>query len=172
MSTIIQLTLNQLFLGTSILVLLFGIIQFLLSNWIKSRLEKSIEHEYAKKLEDYKFTQLQRQKAEMIANFFAKWIKYRGKEREFLNDKELIDYYEELNNMSLELCLWIKNEEVLNEIMARTQLKDGSGNIWSITGKVRKLILDIKDDSFDSNNITIWPNAQGLEELFKIKNES
>lgn len=168
MQNIIQITTPQFFLGTFILVISFGVIQFLLSIWIKARLEKSIQHEYDKKLEDYKFSQVERQKAEMIATFFAKWIKYRGKERDFLNDKELIDYYEELNKMSLEITLWIKDEQILNEIMSRTQLKDGVGDIFAITVKIRKLILDLKNDKFDPENITRWPNSEDAKKLFKL----
>jgi hypothetical protein len=168
MSNVIPITIAQLLLGSSLIVLLLGIIQFLLANWIRTRLEQSIQHEYAKKLEDYKFSQVERQKAEMIATFFAKWIKYRGKEREFLNDKELIDYYEELNKMSLEITLWIKDEGVLNEIMSRTQLKDGVGDIFSITTKIRKLILNLKNDKFDYNNITRWPSSEEEKKLFKL----
>ena len=168
MQNAIQITITQFLLGSTFIVLLLGIIQFLLSNWIRIRLEQSIQHEYAKKLEDYKFSNVERQKAEMIATFFAKWIKYRGKERDFLNDKELIDYYEELNKMSLEITLWIKDEQVLNEIMSRTQLKDGVGDIFSITTKIRKLILNIKDDKFDYQNITRWPAPEKAKKLFKL----
>ncbi|MGH7246236.1 MAG: hypothetical protein ACREGI_04870 [Candidatus Levyibacteriota bacterium] len=128
----------------------------------------AISYYFAQKIEDYKFSQAERQKAEMIATFFAKWIKYRGKERDFLNDKELIDYYEELNKMSLEITLWIKDEKVLNEIMSRTQLKDGVGNIFLITTKIRKLILNLKDDKFDYKNITNWPNPEETKKLFKL----
>lgn len=164
----IQISIVQLLSGSLLLAILLGVIQFLLANWIRTRLEQSIQHEYAKKLEAYKFSQVERQKAEMIATFFAKWIKYRGKEREFLTDKELIDYYEELNKLSFELTLWIKDEEVLNEIMNRTQLKDGVGDIFSIITRIRKLILDIKNDKFDYKNITNWPNAEQAKKLFKL----
>lgn len=168
MTNSFQITIGQILFGSSVITIVLGIIQFLLANWIKIRLEQSIQHEYDKKLEDYKFSQLERQKAEMIATFFAKWIKYRGKERDFLNDKELIDYYEELNRMSLEITLWIKDEEVLNEIMSRTQLKDGVGDIFSITTKIRKLILNLKNDKFDYKNITNWPNPEQTKKLFKL----
>ena len=171
MPTII-ITLPQILLGSSVLVVLSGVIQWLLANWIKIRLEQSIQHEYAKKLEDYRFSQIQRQKAEIIASFFAKWIKYRGKEKDFLTDKDLINYYEELNRMSLEISLWMKDKKVLSEIMSRTQLKDGSGNIRSITGRVRKLILDIKHDSFDPKNITIWPNSEETIKLFRLEKKA
>ena len=85
-----------------------------------------------------------------------------------MNDKELIDYYEELNKISLEMTLWIKGEQVLNEIMFRTQLKDGVGDIFSITSKIRKLILNLKDDAFDYKVITRWLNPEVTKKLFKL----
>jgi hypothetical protein len=163
MSTIIQITYSQF----SIFLVLFSILQFLLSNWIKNRLEKSIQHEYDKKLEDYKFSQLQRQKAETIANYFALWTKYRGNEEKILNKNELITYYEDLSRMSLELSLWIKDGELLNEIMSRTQNKEGSSDIRTIIGKIRKLILGIEVDKFNSEEITLWPTDKKSDKLFK-----
>jgi len=168
MTTVIQITISQLLASTTILISFFGGIQWLTANWIKTRLEKSIQHEYDKKLEDYRFSQIQRQKAETIATFFAKWIKYRGKEKNFLDDKELINYYEELNKMSLEISLWIKDEKVLSEIMSVTQLKSGTGNIRKITAEVRKLILDKKYDNFDFKEITLWPTPDEMIKLFKL----
>lgn len=168
MSTIFQLTVGQILLGSSLLAILLGAIQWLLANWMKIRLEQSIRHEYDKKLEDYRFAHLQRQKAEVIATFFAKWIKYRGNEKCFLNDKEMIDHYEELNRMSLEVSLWIEDKDVLDEIMSVTQLKGGNGNVREITGKVRKLILNIVDDDFDPKEVTLWPNQEETIKLFRL----
>ncbi|MCL5095509.1 MAG: hypothetical protein M1575_02170 [Patescibacteria group bacterium] len=168
MATIIQATIGQLLLGTSVLAILLSVIQWLLANWIKIRLEQSIRHEYDKKLEDYRFSQLQRQKAETIATFFAKWIKYRGHEKDFLDEKELINYYEELNKMSLELSLWIKDEQLLNEIMSRTQMNEKASDTKAIVGMVRKMILEIKRDKFNSQNITLWPSSEETNRLFKL----
>ena len=49
-----EITLKQLLGGTSIIVISIGIVQWLLSLWVKSRLEKSIQHEYDAKLENLK----------------------------------------------------------------------------------------------------------------------
>lgn len=166
MQNIIQLTLSQVLSGAIVLALLIGIIQYLLAIWIKIRLEKSIQHEYDKKLEQYRFQQLQRQKAETIARLFSKWIKYRGKESVYLNKKELIDFYEELNQMSFEISLWIKDKELLGDIMECLQLKSGSKDIRTLVGRIRKVILD-NNEVFDEQKITLWPNSEIEKKLFR-----
>lgn len=141
---------------TSGIIIAISIVQFLLSIWIKSRLENSIHHEYDKKLEEYKFLHLQKQKSEIIAKFFAKWIKYNGQERNFLSKKELVDYYEDLNKMSFELSLWISDDNILKEVMERFQNNKNAKDVRSLIGEFRKLILNIKSNHFNINDITIW----------------
>ncbi len=160
-STIIQ------FSGVQISIILFFLLifQFLSSIWIKSRLEKSIQHEYDKKLEEYKFLQLQKQKSEIIGRFFAKWIKYRGQERTILDKKELLDYYEELNRMSFEISLWISNDEILKEVMKRFQNQESAKDVRSLIGEFRKLILNIESKDFNIQDITIWPTNKIAEEM-------
>lgn len=116
-----------------------------------------ISYYFAQKTENYKFVQLQKQKAEAIAKLFALWIKYKGKEVDILDDKELKDYFEDLNRMSLELTLWIKDDQLLNDIMLRLQNHESAKDIRNIVGDVRKMILENKKDKFDSQQITLWP---------------
>lgn len=116
-----------------------------------------ISYYFTQKTENYKFIQLQKQKAEAIAKLFARWIKFQGKEVDILNDKELKDYFEDLNKMSLELTLWIKDEQLLNNIMLRLQNHESAKDIRNIVGDVRKMILENKNDKFDIQQITLWP---------------
>ncbi|HAE36604.1 MAG: hypothetical protein UR85_C0004G0058 [Candidatus Nomurabacteria bacterium GW2011_GWF2_35_66] len=116
-----------------------------------------ISYYFAQKTENYKFIQLQKQKAESIAKLFARWIKYQGKEVDILNDKELKDYFEDLNRMSLELTLWIKDEQLLNNIMLRLQNHESAKDVRNIVGDVRKMIIENQNDKFDSSQITLWP---------------
>jgi len=166
MEPIIQITFGQIISSTIVLALLVAVVQWLLTQWILVRLEKSIQHEYDKKLEEHKFQQLQREKAETIARLFARWIKYRGTESEYLNKGELIDFYEELNQMSLEISLWIRDPKILTDIMAKLQLKGDSRDIRALSGEIRKLILNI-DDGFNPQEIVLWPNKEIGEKLFK-----
>lgn len=159
----VQISFTQL----SLLVIFIGIVQWLLALWIKTRLEKSIQHEYDKQIEDYKFSQLRRQKAELIARLFAKWGKYHGKEKDILDKDSLINYYEDLNRMSYELSLWLDDAELLNDIMNRFKLDEKAKDNRTLIGSVRKLILGKPDDTFNPLEIILWPNQEISDELFK-----
>lgn len=161
---------KQILLGTGLLTVLSLLVQWLLAMWIKTRLEKSIQHEYDKSLEDYRFQQLQRKKAETVSRLFAKWIKYGGAEFEYLNKNELINFYEELNQMSLEISLWI-DEKILIDIMACLEQKDGAKDIRTLAGQVRKLILNNDKDGFDALKIVLWPNLEMKKKLFVNSNK-
>ncbi|MFA6392885.1 MAG: hypothetical protein WCW54_02280 [Candidatus Paceibacterota bacterium] len=121
---------------------------------------------FSKKTEDYKFLQAQKQKAEAVAKLFSRWIKYRGKERDYLNQDELIDYYEGLNQMSFEVSFCIKDYKLLSDIMLLLQNAPDAKNFRVIIGEMRKLILCIQKDNFDPQNITIWPNEEIASNLF------
>lgn len=116
-----------------------------------------ISYYFAEKTENYKFAQLQKQKAEVVAKLFSKWIKYSGKEKEHLDTKELSEYYEELNKMSCEISLWIKDHKLLTDIMLRLQNNPGAKNIRKIIGDTRKFILENAKDEFNDQEITLWP---------------
>lgn len=117
----------------------------------------SISYYFAQKTENYKFLQLQKQKAEAVARLFARWIKYRGKEKDCLNQNELIEYFEELNRMSFEISFWITDHKLLTDIMLRLQNASDAKDIRAIIGDIRKLILENPKDKFDAQQITLWP---------------
>lgn len=156
MKNIIQITVPQLFVGSSLIIVCLGVFQFLLANWIKIRLEKSIEHEYAKKLEEYRFSILQREQAAKIAFLFAKWAKYSAKEVTILKGKELYDYYEELTRMSYELSLWISDEDLVRKIMARFELKEGAAETKDLLIEIREHILGKKTKKLKAKEIIHW----------------
>ncbi|MHB1330370.1 MAG: hypothetical protein ACYCY6_00100 [Minisyncoccota bacterium] len=157
MEPIIQLTVTQIFGGIMLFILGLGIIQWILSIWIKSRLEQSIRHEYDRQLEEYKFSLSKRDKVANIASFFSLWIKYRGNERAWLDEKELIEYYRELTKMSFELALWVDDENLLKDVMKRLKNKDGSQGTIELLLKVKKLISENKESSLKAEDITLWP---------------
>lgn len=138
---------------------------WLLKKWIGTRIDKSIQHHYDKELEDYRASRLRREKADLIAKLFSVWIKYRGRETVLLSKNELIERYEELNRMSLELSLWVEDVQLLNDVMTRFQNAENAKSIRSLMGEVRKLILE-KDDTFNSENIVLWPPDNDVEGLF------
>jgi hypothetical protein len=155
--TIIQLTLGQVLGGTAFLITCVGLLQWLISNWLKIRLEQSIRHEYDKQLEEYKFAISKRDRIANIASFFSLWIKYRGHERKWLNDRDLIDYYRELTQMSFELALWVDDEDLLKEVMKRLKNEDGSENTVELLLRAKGLISENKNSTLGADNITIWP---------------
>jgi hypothetical protein len=156
MQTIIQLTSGQISLSIFILIISFGIIQFLSTLWIKARLEKSIQHEYDKKIEDYRFSIIQREQAAKIATFLARWGKYSGRESKILNVKELHDYHEDITRMSYELSLWITDEELLKKIRDRLLNKKQSVSVQQLIIDIRELILGKKNKSLSANDIVYW----------------
>lgn len=144
-------------------LLMFAV--WLLKQWIGARIDKSIQHEYDKKLEDYKNSRIRREKAELVAKLFSQWIRYRGREKTILNKEDLMDYYETLNRMSLELALWIDDVEVLNDVMKRLTNRDNPKSIYEIIGQVRHLIQEGEDD-FDPHNIVLWPVDEDVDNLY------
>lgn len=140
------------------LLIYIAILQFLSSLWIKSRLEKSIEHEYSRKLEDYKFSLRRKAEAAKIAELFAKWIKYGGNERTLISDKEQQrNYYEELNRLSYELTLWVEDQVLIKKIARLLQRQDGHVTIEKIIVQIRKLILDKNGEDITEEDVTHWP---------------
>ncbi len=165
MDNVIIVTLKDLLLGSLSFSFLIGLLFWLLKEWISKRIEKSIQHEYDRQLEDYRFSKLKLQKAELVAKLFSKWIKYRGREENTLTREQLIDHYEELNRLSIEVSLWMPDSEILKELMLRLQGNEDSLDIRQITGSVRKLILE-KDDDFDYKEICLWPVPEEYDNLF------
>lgn len=153
---IIQITYDQVFIGAIFLAFLSGGIQLCLAIWIKARLEKSIQHEYDKKLEDYRFSILQREQAAKIATFFARWAKYSAKEKAILNKKEMHDYYEDLTRMSYELSLWIPDEKLVKKIMSRLELKEGAPEVKELLIEIREHILGKKTKTLKAGEIIHW----------------
>ena len=99
---------------------------------------------------------LQRAQAARIAAFFAKWTKYSGKDKKILNEVQLYDYYEELDRMSYELFLWIKDEELVKDIMERLTLKEDAPKVEELLVRVRELILNKKPKKLKADDVVRW----------------
>lgn len=118
------------------------------------------------KLESYRFELRRKEQAAKIAEFFAKWIKYRGKSEKFLSGKELIDYYEDLTRMSFEISLWIDNEKILKKVMSLFAYDDGAPTVRELIIEVRDLMSKSKTNFFKANDIVIWPEKEKEKEIF------
>ena len=73
---------------------LVGIVQFLASKWLESRLTQSIKHEYDRKLEEYRFEMRRSEQAARVAKLLA------------LNDRPGVAPHE-FNELAWELSLWL-----------------------------------------------------------------
>lgn len=133
------------------------ILQTIILSFFSSLVGGFVSYYFAQKTESQKLLQLHKQKAEAVAHLFAMWFKYKGKEKELLTNTELADYYENLNRMSLELSIWMKDEKLLTDVMRRLQNLPDSKDPRSIIGEIRRLILETPSDKFDPQQITLWP---------------
>ena len=98
----------------------------------------------------------QRIQANKIAESFARWAKYDGKEASILKREELYDYYESLTKMSYELSLWIEDEKLVKEIMKRSTNSEGALSTKQLVIKVRELILNKKRKSLTADDLVHW----------------
>jgi len=121
------------------------------------------------KLESYRFEIRRREQAVRIAEFFARWIKYRGKEEKLLSKEELINYYEDLTRMSFEISLWIDDEEILKKIMARLVHREEAPEVRELLIEVRDLISKSKTKFFKADDIVVWPKGEKEDEIFGQK---
>jgi hypothetical protein len=98
----------------------------------------------------------QRIEAAKVAESFARWAKYAGKEDSILDKKDLYNYYEDLTKMSYELSLWIKNEKLVKEIMKRFVNSEDALSTKELIIKVRELILNKKSKKLTANDLVHW----------------
>jgi hypothetical protein len=156
-----------------LIFLCLAVLQFLLSILIESRLNASIKHEYGKKLEEFRFEIGKREKAAKIADSFAKWTKYNGKESELLSKKELFDYYEDLNRMSFELTLWIDDKNLLKKIMARFNNQENALSIRDLIMEVKIYISKDKKEFSKSiaNDMVTWPSHAVIKKINLYKKD-
>lgn len=169
METILQVTIGDLLVISIPLALVFMFLGWLAKNWLIARLEKSIQHEYDKHLEDYKDSRLRRQKAALIAELFSKWIKYYGRETALLKKEELIDHYEILNKLSMELSLWLEDESIYKDIMNRLQNLEGAKDLRELVGDVRAYLLEKDREGFQAQNIVLWPIPGDIDKIYGPK---
>ncbi len=112
-----------------------------------------VNYFFNKKLEK---ESLQRIQAAKIAESFACWAKYAGKETSVLDKKELYDYYENLTKMSYEFSLWIEDEKLVKEIMKRFTNSEDALSTKQLVIKVRELILNKNPEELTADDLVHW----------------
>jgi uncharacterized membrane protein YhiD involved in acid resistance len=106
--------------------------------WLLARLTKSIEHEYAVKLEEYKYEIEKRKKAEMVAKLLAHWLAIKPE-----------DSKEELNRLAFECYLWLPDDIAKNlcDLLAHNTREDVT--VKSVIIEIRQH-LNKKDNEYKS----------------------
>lgn len=132
---------------------------------IKNYFENSIKHSFDIKLLEYQTILARREKAAQLAYALARWIKYRGHENEWLNEKELADYYEELTRLSFELSLVLEDEKLLLDVMKKFEYPENKTHVKDLIFALRKILQEKPDEIFKSENIVTWPK----DETFYIR---
>ena len=139
------MTINISFWNATFVVACIGIIQFLLSNWTKSRLENSIKAEYDKLIEEYKFELRAKERAEKVAQYLSLYYK---------NSQN----FQELNQLSWELALWLPDHVYKNLTKALKnvgpEMDITKPTILDILIDTRKVLLK-KPGSLTGNDIIV-----------------
>jgi hypothetical protein len=116
------------------IVIGIALFQFLAAVWLKARLTESIKHEYAKQLEDYKFQQKIRERADAIAELLARYHYGDGKTPE------------EFMERAWSLYLWLPPDIARGLTVHLVEAKKSRTLPNELLIKVRKLLLGEVDD--------------------------
>ncbi len=129
-------------LGSGVLAL--AALQFAIGTWLKSRLEGSINHEYDKRLEEFKFQMKVREQAARVAEYMAHASQLKA-------DSPAQDY-EKANRMALELAMWLPADTYkhLGPAMANPSKQ---ANPSTVAIDVRRILLGDKAGDLTSENV-------------------
>lgn len=134
-----------------ILLILIGVLYFLVTTWLKSRLEESIKLENAKimaevtskfqkELEDYKNSIKIREQAARVADFLAYAFSGSITPREF-------------NRLAWELSLWLPADLVRDISECLASQEQSKPTPKEVLIKVRKLLLQDPEDELRPENL-------------------
>jgi len=126
-----------------ILVIIFSVIQFIASVWIKSELEKSIAARYDRVQEDYKYNLKVRERAEKVAEYMA--LQTNLKESSPQNE------YDRVNKLGWELAMWLPAD--LYRKVAQSATRPSLKDRFETVIEVRKLLLGDKAGDLTWNDM-------------------
>jgi hypothetical protein len=137
-------------------VLLLMAIQFLIGLWLKTRLEGSINHEYNKKLEEFRYEIKVREQAAKVAEYmeFARHLR---------EDSPPADY-QKANRLAWELAMWLPSD--VYKRMAESLVRPNEqNNPLEVVVAVRQLLLgknagDLKADNILSHAPRVGKNRR------------
>jgi uncharacterized membrane protein YhiD involved in acid resistance len=111
-----------------------GIIQWLLTTWVRSRLENSIRSEYEKTIEDYKLEIKTKERAEKVAKYLSLYFQ----------DSQ---NFQELNQLSWELALWLPDHIYKN---MTTAIKNMGGELDITKPTILDILIDTRKELLKS----------------------
>ena len=126
--------------SSAVLAALFWL---LLKKWLLIRMEKSIDQEYKKKLEEFKYEFRKREQAAQIAELLSRWLNLKDESKR------------ELNRLSFEVFLWLPDEIVLL-LSARLKNEPNAPNVQDILLAVRKVIQKSNSPSIRSEHVVFF----------------
>lgn len=124
--------------------ILFGVLQFAATTWLKARLEASIRHEYDRRLEAYRRELDRRDRAAMVAELFAEWSS-------FPKDPK------RLNQLTWEASLWLP-ANIVKEVSKRLSNSADAHDVREILVDVRKHLSTSPDD-ISAHEIVHFPKT-------------
>jgi hypothetical protein len=118
----------------SLIAILFVILQFLSSAWIKARLENSIKHEYDKILEEYRLNLRIKERAAKIAEYLSITMGER------MDPTEKVDRVR-ANQLAWELVLWLPDDLYLElKDSLKPEIDDKKTNVFKVLIKIREFL--------------------------------
>lgn len=141
-----------------IIVLLQFILTFLSTTWMKSRIEESIKHEYAKELEEYRNEIEKRNKAEKISELLSEWLNHPESQKE-------------LNKLSINLFLWLPDNLAIDLSNLLSHSKTSPVDIRDFIFNIRKYL--IYNTNLNKNNIILFTKETFRRKLqIELKNSN
>ena len=139
---------------TLIIFFLLAILQFLLSIWIKSRLESSIKHEYDKLVEEYRYDIKTREQASKIAEYLSI---IEGKRLDPTSEFD----FRRANKLAWELLLWLP-ENLYLELKETLDPKntDIKKNTFKVLLKIREHLRKEKTIITDNDVFFHFPDKK------------
>jgi hypothetical protein len=146
-SMVAQLTAQEFYRAIGKAAALLAILQFGLTTWVKARIEESVKHDYAKKLEDYKNDLKVREQAAKVAELLAsiRWQEDpKGDDPE--RDRKLREAGLAFDRRAWELSLWLPSETYKKLAKCLVEKRD-LASMKELLIDVRKLLL--RDEAGD-----------------------
>jgi hypothetical protein len=139
-----------------ILIIAYPTFIFLSKNWITSKINNSLKHQYDKLTEDYKRDQLIKQKSELIGDLLSEWISQP-------------DDQKKLNQLTFEAFLWLP-KEIANDLSDTLSHKDNAKSIREIISAVRIHLLG-EENKIENEKVIVFTQQSKSKQLERLEKQ-